>query len=76
MVRAKTPTDEKFEKQDFNLFEAIAAIDKKDYGYYDRLTPEQQRKFVPFMMLHWIVDLFIIAPLSIAIGWFARGYFG
>ena len=54
MARAKTPTDEKFEKQDFNLFEAITAIDKKDYGYYDRLTPEQQRKFVPFMMLHWI----------------------
>ena len=54
MARTKVPTDEKFEKQDFNLFEAIAAIDKKDYGYYDRLTPEQQRKFVPFMMLHWI----------------------
>ena len=54
MARTKTPADEKFEKQDFNLFEAIAAIDKKDYGYYDRLTPEQQRKFVPFMMLHWI----------------------
>ena len=54
MARTKIPTDEKFEKQDFNLFEAITAIDKKDYGYYDRLTPEQQRKFVPFMMLHWI----------------------
>ena len=54
LARAKTPTDEKFEKQDFNLFEAITAIDKKDYGYYDRLTPEQQRKFVPFMMINWI----------------------
>ena len=52
MARAKTPTDEKFEKQDFNLFESIAAIDKKDYGYYDRLTSEQQRKFVPFMMYY------------------------
>lgn len=46
--------DEKFEKQDFNLFEALAALDKKDYDYYDRLTPEQQKKFVPFMMIHWI----------------------
>ncbi len=54
LARTKTPVDEKFEKQDFNLFEAIAAIDKKDYGYYDRLTTEQQRKFVPFMMVHWI----------------------
>ena len=45
MARTKVPTDEKFEKQDFNLFEAITAIDKKDYGCYDRPTPEQQRKF-------------------------------
>lgn len=49
-----TPKDEKFEKQDFNLFEALAALDKKDYNYYDRLTPEQQKKFVPFMMIHWM----------------------
>jgi len=46
--------DEKFEKQDFNLFEALDALDKKDYGYYDRLTPEQQKKFVPFMLIHWM----------------------
>lgn len=39
---------------DFDLFEAIAAIDKKDYGYYDRLTEEQKKKFVPFMLIHWI----------------------
>jgi hypothetical protein len=32
LARVKTPVDEKFEKQDFNLFEAITAIDKKDYG--------------------------------------------
>jgi hypothetical protein len=44
LAKVKTPVDEKFEKQDFNLFEAITAIDKKDYGYYDRLTPEQTTK--------------------------------
>jgi hypothetical protein len=54
MAKAKTPTDEKFEKIDFDLFEALAAIDKKDYGYYDRLTEEQKKKFVPFMILQWI----------------------
>lgn len=43
--------DDKFEKVDFDLFEAIAAIDKKDYGYYDRLTIEQQNKFNPYMPL-------------------------
>lgn len=54
MAKEKLSADEKFTKQDFDLFEALTAIDKKDYAYYDRLSPEQQRKFVPFMMLHWI----------------------
>jgi hypothetical protein len=54
MAKAKTPTDEKFDKIDFDLFEAIAAIDKKDYDYYDRLTEEQKKKFVPYMMLMWV----------------------
>lgn len=54
MTKEKVTTSEKFEKTDFDLFEALAAIDKKDYAYYDRLTLDQQKKFVPFMMLHWI----------------------
>lgn len=53
-TKKQTPKDEKFEKQEFDLFEALTAIDKKDYGYFDRLTAEQQKKFVPFMMVHWI----------------------
>ena len=57
MAKEKLPADEKFTKQDFELFEALTAIDKKDYGYYDRLTTEQQRKFIPFMMLHWVSAL-------------------
>lgn len=54
MAKAKTAIDEKFEKQDFDLFEAISAIDKKDYNYYDRLTTEQQKKFVPYMIILWV----------------------
>jgi hypothetical protein len=54
MAKEKLSADEKFTGQDFDLFDALAAIDKKDYSYYDRLTPEQQKKFVPFMMIHWI----------------------
>jgi hypothetical protein len=54
MAKEKVAIDEKFEKQDVDLFDMLAAIDKKDYGYYDRLTPEQQKKFVPFMMIQWI----------------------
>jgi hypothetical protein len=52
--RKTTPTDEKFEKQDFDLFDALSALDKKDYGYFDKLSEEQQRKFVPYMMTHWM----------------------
>lgn len=53
MAKAKTPTDEKFEKVDFDLFEALAAIDRKDYDYYDTLTEEQKKKFTPFMLIKW-----------------------
>jgi hypothetical protein len=53
MAKVQTPSDEKFEKQDFDLFDALSAIDRKDYGYYDRLTDEQKKKFVPFMLIKW-----------------------
>lgn len=54
MAKEKVSIDEKFEKQDFDMFEALAALDKKDYGYYDKLTEEQRKKFVPFMMIMWL----------------------
>jgi hypothetical protein len=54
MAKAKTPSDEKFEKTEFDLFEALAAIDRKDYEYYDRLSEEQKRKFNPYMLLIWL----------------------
>ena len=54
MAKEKLSQDEKFEKIDFDLFDALAAIDRKDYSYYDRLTSEQQKKFVPFMLIHWV----------------------
>jgi hypothetical protein len=45
--------DEKLEKQDFDLFKALEAIDRKDYDYLESLTEEQRKKFVPYMMMHW-----------------------
>lgn len=53
MAKATIPKDEQLEKQDFDVFEALAAIDKKDYGYYDRLTEEQKKKFTPYMLIVW-----------------------
>ena len=52
--KAITPADEKLDRQDFDLFKAIDAIDKKDYRYLDAMTDEQRKKFVPYLMLHWI----------------------
>lgn len=52
--KAAVPTDEKFQDMDFPLFPALDALDKKDYGFYDRLTQEQQKKFSAYMMTHWM----------------------
>lgn len=54
MTKAKTAPEEKFEKQDFDMFEALAAIDRKDYGYYDRLSKEQQKKFPLHIMIQYL----------------------
>lgn len=56
MARTKKTeaADEKLEKPKFDLFAALAAIDNKDYAWYSRLTPDQQRLFVPYMMLLWV----------------------
>jgi len=51
MAKEKLSADEKFEKVEFDLFDALAAIDRKDYSYYDRLTPEQQKKFVKALII-------------------------
>jgi len=64
MAKAKTPTDEKFDKIDFDLFEALAAIDRKDYGYYDSLTDEQKKKFSPFMMIKWLSAVKASLPIQ------------
>ena len=53
-VKAVIPADEKLENQDFPLFDALLALDKKDYGYYDRLSEAQQKKFVPFMLIKYM----------------------
>ncbi len=54
MAKEKTLTEEKFTNIDFPLFDALAALDKKDYSFFDRLTVEQQRGFVPFLLLTYL----------------------
>lgn len=52
--KVAVPVDEKFTGEDVDLFEILAAIDKKDYGYYGRLNPEQQKKVALFILVHWV----------------------
>jgi hypothetical protein len=51
--KAQVAVDEKLESQDIDLFETLMAIDKKDYAYFDRLSTEQKKKIVPFMLVQW-----------------------
>ncbi len=62
-TKAKAPADEKIDT-DLNLFDALAALDRKDYDYFDRLTPEQQKKFVPYMYTHWMSAIKASGPLQ------------
>lgn len=56
MTKTKTSIDEKLEKQDVDLFELLAAIDRKDYSYYDTLTDEQKYKlgYTTYMIIKWL----------------------
>lgn len=54
MSKQKLTAEEKFTNIDFPLFDALTALDNKDYDFFDRLTMEQQKGFNPFMLLHWL----------------------
>lgn len=49
--------DEKLENQEFELFKALEAIDRKKYDYYETLTEEQKNKFVPYLLLQWVSSI-------------------
>ena len=51
--KADMPSDEKLADTDVDLFGILAAIDKKDYGYYERLSDVQQKKVALFILVHW-----------------------
>lgn len=37
-----------------DIFETLASIDKRDFGFYDRLTEEQRKGFAPPVILKWV----------------------
>lgn len=64
MNKTKLSADEKFTDIDFPLFDALAALDKKDYNFFDKLTVEQQKGFSPFMLLNWLSTVTGVADLQ------------
>lgn len=64
MSKQKLNSDEKFTDIDFPLFDALLALDKKDYEFFDRLTTEQQKGFNPYMLLHWLSAVSGISDLQ------------
>ena len=50
-------TDETITEKVLDLFEAIHAADTKQYDFLDSFSPEEQKKFVPFMFIQWMASL-------------------
>ncbi len=44
-------------KRDYNdplaIHNELAAIDRKDYTYYDQLTEDQKKEFSPYILMRW-----------------------
>lgn len=53
MATASVKDELKFEQQDFDLFQALSAIDAKNYEWFNTLTEDQRKKFVPYMLAYW-----------------------
>ena len=53
MAKKSQDPELKAAKTDLDLFDLLAALDRKDTGYYQQLSTEQQQKFVPYMLLQW-----------------------
>lgn len=50
-------SDETTNEKSFDLFEALNAADTKQYDFLNQFTPEEQKKFVPFMFVQWMASI-------------------
>lgn len=50
----QTESDNTKEKQTFPLSTLLNAIEDKDVTFWDRLSPEEQKKVVPFLLHRWL----------------------
>lgn len=61
---SKPPVDEQLDNQDIDLFKVLDALDTKDYDYFQNLTPEQQRKIVPHVLIQWLSSVSTQGPMQ------------
>lgn len=54
MKKENISTDNKLENQTVNLFDVLAALDRKDYTYYEKLNETQKKSINFYMLLHWM----------------------
>jgi hypothetical protein len=51
MAKAKTST------QKLSLDATLQALDRRDFGYYDKLTPEEKKAYSPFVLMRYMSSL-------------------
>ena len=54
MAKKTVAKEDSFSNQDLDLFKTLEALDAKEYDFFDKLTAEQQKKFVPYMLFQWL----------------------
>lgn len=45
-------------KRKLNIFNVLSHLDEKDANYYDRLTEDEQKAFVPLITMRWLSGVF------------------
>lgn len=44
-------------KPALDIFELLAAVDKRDFNFYSKLTPEQKKAFAPIVAMRWMTAI-------------------
>ena len=54
MSKKTLPTELQLENQTVNLFDVLAALDRKDYSYYKNLNESQKKSINFYMLIQWL----------------------
>jgi len=54
MSKKNLPVEHQLENQTVNLFDVLAALDRKDYNYYKNLNESQKKSISFYMLVQWM----------------------